>query len=416
MEGPSTKVAFSFRRLATGLLLYNASGGVLYAILPLFEFQEGGGALLATLVVGAPLLATTLGAIAWGTLSDRWGRRREILALGVLVQSALFLAYPWLSPLALVLVRIVQAFLGAASALATAQATEDPSRTAGAGLGGLSFWGSVGSVLGIVAALPFLRGSQFSIHSESALVLFVLLGSFSAASVAFLLGTGDIQRGRTVVRLGDVFRFRDGRAVLLFCGVTAVVACGNYVVYTLFPLWVNWAITPQGVLGAGVNSTVQLAVLSIGASMGGVIVSPWAGRVAEGGPGRRRLYVLAPVIYAVLWLSFVFTHNYPIVFFIWALPIYVLLSIPLLREIAGRTSPQERGRAVGLWNAAYGLGGLAGTLLAGAEFSGSGSFGWLFTLAAFIDLLAFAGFAALAWMGRAMPPGGDPAGASPEMG
>ena len=403
---------FSFVRLAAGVLLYNASGGVLYAVLPLFEFQRGGSALLATLIVGAPLLATTFGMILWGTLSDRWGRRRELLAFGVFAQAAIFLLYPFLGPMPLLIARVGQAFLGASFALATTEATEDPHRKPGAGLGGVSLWGSLGAALGIVAALPFLGGTRFTPDSPSSVVLFLLLGALSVASVVFLIGTGELPRPRSTTPVRAILRFQEGRTVLVLCAATAVISCGNYIVYTLFPLYVDWAITPQNPFGQGWNSIQQLAVLSIAAAMGGVIVSPWTGRVVEG-DHRRRLYLVAPLVYALLWTAYAFVRYYPLVLLIWALPVYVILSIPLLREISGRTSGEERGRAVGLWNAAYSLGGLAGTLIAGGLFRGDSSFGPLFLLGAIVDLAAFGAFLGVPAMARSSPahPGGTPRGA-----
>lgn len=198
-----------------------------------------------------------------------------------------------------------------------------------------------------------------------------------------------------MVRRKDLLHFRDGRTILLLCVATAVVGGANYVVYTLFPLWVRWELAPQHFWGPAVSATEDLAILSIGASMGGVLVSLWAGRAAEDGRDRRWLYVVAPVLYCLLWLGLAFIHYYPVDFLIWAVPGYVLLSIPILREIAGRTDPEERGRAVGLWNASFSSGGLVGTLVAGLAYSGPPSFARLFVLAAAVDLAASVGFVSI---------------------
>lgn len=389
-DGPTAR-AFSFTRLVAGVLLLNASSGVLFAVLPLFEVQEGGGPVLATLIVGAPLLAQVLATFLWGMLSDRWGRRREFLTGGILGQSALFLTYPFLGPSALLAVRIVQVFLGASSTLATTVATEDPSRTPGKGLGNLSLWGGVGSVLGIVAGFPFLGGHEFTSTSPAAIELFLLLAVLSAAAVLCLALSGELGRRRAVVRLRDALRFQSGPWVLRLSLASAVVALGNYTVYTLFPLFVNGILSSHGAafFGADLNATQQLALLSIGAATGGVLVSPITGRWVEVERWRRWLFLGAPLLYALLWVGFALVRSYPAIFLIWSIPAAIFFQLPLTREIAGLTPPEERGRALGLWGAAYSAGGLVGALLAGLGIAAGASFRTMFLVGAAVDVVGF---------------------------
>lgn len=401
---------FSFRRLALGVLLLNASGGVLYAILPIFEVEQGGGPLLATLIVGAPLSAQILATFLWGALSDRWGRRRELLVGGIIGQSILFLAYPFLDPVGLLAVRIVQVFLGATSTLATTLVTEDSRRSAGEGLGGLSFWGGVGGALGVVAGYPFLGGAEFRSTSPAALALFLLLAALSAISVGFLYFAGEPARPKAAVPLRDVLEFRSGPWVVRLCLAATIVGVANYVVYTLFPLFVRDILAPQstGFYGAALNPAQQLALLSLGAGLGGVVVSPLTGRLVERESVRRRLFLAAPVLYAVLWLGFALIRSYAVIFLIWSIPAAIFFQIPLTRELAALTPKEERGRAVGLFGATYSLGGLVASFGAGLAVGRGLSFAAMFEAAALIDL---AGFLALGWIVRRG--GGMPASATP---
>jgi MFS family permease len=383
-------VTFSFRRLSAGVLLLNASSGVLFAVLPLFEFDEGGGPVLATLILGAPLLAQTLATFLWGSLSDRWGRRRELLVVGVLSQAALFLAYPFLDPVGLLLVRVVQVFLGATSTLATAVATEDPEMAAGRGLGYLSFWGGVGGVLGVVAGYPFLGGSKFTSHSPAAIPLFVLLAAFSVGAVVLLAYSGELSRARETRPWRNALRFDSGSWVARFAIATAMIGVANYTIYTLFPLFILEVMSPQGLFGLSANPTQQLALLSIGAGMGGVVLSPWTGDVTERPTMRRGLYFFAPILYAVLWTGFAFVRSYPVIFLIWAIPAALFFQIPVTREVAALTRREERGRAVGLLASASSLGGLGGAVLAGLGLRAGYSFTNLFLVGAALDLLTFA--------------------------
>jgi MFS family permease len=403
--GERTARAFSFTKLVAGVLLLNASSGVLFAVLPLFEVQEGGGPLLATLIVGAPLLAQILATFLWGTLSDRWGRRREFLTGGVLGQSVLFLAYPFLGPTGLLVVRIVQVFLGAASSLATTVATEDPARPAGHGLGNLSFWGGVGGVLGVVAGFPFLGGAEFTSHSTAAVELFVLLTVLSVASVLCLAFSGELRRLKGAVRLREALSFRSGPWVLRLSLASGIVGIANYTVYTLFPLFVRGVLAPQGqaLFGAVLNPTQQLALLSIGAGLGGVLASPITGRWVEGPRRRRRLFLGAPIVYALLWVGFALVHSYAAIFLMWAFPAAIFFQIPLTREIAALTPTEERGRAVGLFGAAYSFGGLIGAFAAGLGVQAGVPFSTMFLTSAAVDIIGFLALLFVVQPSRGMP-------------
>jgi MFS family permease len=384
--------SFSFGRLIAGIVFLNAASGVLFAVLPLLEVTEGGGPLLATLIVGAPLLAQVLATFLWGALSDRWGRRRELLTIGILGESVLFLAYPFLNPIGLLAVRIIQVFLGAASILATTVVTEDPTRSAGRGLGDLNLWGGIGGVLGVIAGFPFLGGSQFTAHTSAAIALFALLALLSVASVLCLAFSGELGRPKGSVPLTKVLRFRSGFWVAKLAIAAGVVGLANYIVYTLFPLFIQDILAPNGsaLFGASLNPTQQLALLSIGAGMGGVLSASFAGRAAEGVRRRRILYLTAPLVYAALWVGFAVLRSYPAIFLLWSFPAAILFQIPITREVAALTPMEERGRAVGLLLAVYYFGGLIGAAIAGLGVEKGISFTTQFLLAAVIDVIGFA--------------------------
>ena len=124
---PPRARSFAFSRLFGGTWLAYTSYGVLLAVLPIAELTEGGGPLLATLVIGAPLLAQTLASWGWGWLADRTGGRRGPLVVATVVQALIFLSFPALTATELFVVRVAQSALIGSVVLATAQATEDPS-------------------------------------------------------------------------------------------------------------------------------------------------------------------------------------------------------------------------------------------------------------------------------------------------
>ena len=256
-----------------------------------------------------------------------------MLTGGVLGQSILFLTYPFLGPTGLLVVRIVQVFLGAASTLATTIATEDPVRSAGQGLGSLSLWGGVGGVLGVIAGFPFLAGTEFKSHSAAAVGLFALLALLSGASVVCLALSGDLARSRAIVRVREALRFRSGPWVVRLSLASVIVGIANYTVYALFPLFVRNVLSSEGagLFGATLNPTQQLALLSIGAGIGGILISPATGRWVERPRLRRWLFLAAPLVYALLWVGFALLHSYAAIFLIWSFPAAVLFQLPLTR-------------------------------------------------------------------------------------
>ena len=191
---PSAARPFSFGFLFGGSWLAYASYGVLLAVLPLAELAEGGGPVLATLVIGAPLLAQTVASWGWGWLADRTGARRGPLVLAALLQAPLFLTFPFVGPLALFAVRVVQSALFGSVVLATTQATEDPSASAAMRLGRLQLAQNGGMLLGVAASFPFLLGTGFHLNSPAGEEPSALLALFTVLAAVLFVRAGDLPR------------------------------------------------------------------------------------------------------------------------------------------------------------------------------------------------------------------------------
>ena len=121
-----SRPALSERALITLLAAATAVGPVavnIYVpVLPLVRAEFGASVGAASVTVSAALAAFALGLLAWGPVSDRFGRRRVLLVgLGInVLGSCLALAAPTI--LCLTAGRIVQAF-GAAAGVTVARAT-----------------------------------------------------------------------------------------------------------------------------------------------------------------------------------------------------------------------------------------------------------------------------------------------------
>ena len=94
---------------------------------------------------------------------------------------------------------------------------------------------------------------------------------------------------------------------------------------------------------------------------------------------------------------------YAAIFLIWSFPAATFFQLPLTREIAGLTRPEERGRAVGLVWAAYYAGGLAGSVVAGLGVQAGVPFATMFFVSAGIDIVGFLALLAVLSVGGRMP-------------
>ena len=380
---------FSFGWLFAGNWLAYSSYGVLLAVLPIAELAEGGGPLLATLVVGAPLLAQTLAAWGWGWLADRTGARRAPLVLAVLLEAPLFLLFPLVDSAGLFVVRVAQSALFGAVVLATTQATEDPSASAAFRLGRLQLAQNGGMLLGVAVAFPLLLGASFRLDSSAGWELAILLAALTAAAaVAFGLA-GDLPRPPPAPALTE-FTPASHPTVFWLAGATTAVSTARFLAATAIPVYLASTLARGGFFGWPANATEQLALWVAVSSALNLGASPFSGRWAETSEVRRRSLLAFAFVYVVIWTLIAVVPTYPAVFATWCLPVAVFFTVAGVREAAHWSGPAERGRAVGLLTAAFNLGGLLG----------GGAAGWL--LAAAVPAPTVFGIAAVGSLAAAL--------------
>ncbi|HXW67287.1 MAG TPA: MFS transporter [Thermoplasmata archaeon] len=400
---------FSFAPLFAGNWLAYASYGVLLAVLPIAELGEGGGPLLATLVLGAPLLAQTVASWGWGWLGDRIGARRSPLVVGALLQAPLFLVFPLLGPLALFAVRIAQSALFGSVVLATTQATEDPSASAAFRLGRLQLSQNGGMLLGVAAAFPFLVGATFRLDSPAGWALSALLAGFAIASGLVFARAGEPVRTPPATSPSPFAPSTHPR-VFALAGATTAVSTARYVAATAIPVYLATTLGTHGFFGVSANATEQLAIWVAVSSLANLAASPFSGRWAETVAGRRQSLLAFALVYAVIWAAITWVPTYPVVFAVWCMPVAVFFTVAGVREAAELSRPNERGRAVGLLSAAFNLGGLLGGAAAGLLLAESVPVPTIFLVAALGSLASATLFipAVLHGGGRSSPGDRDP--------
>ena len=398
----------SYARLALGVALTNVASGVLYAVLPLVEVNLGGGTLLATLIIALPLLAQTLASFLWGALSDRLGSSRKLLVGGLVGEGLLFLSYPFLPSVALLVVRIAQAVFAAVIILASALATGDDRRSAGRNLGGLGVWGSVGSVVGLLVALPLVMVAHFELRSALGYSLLFVLAACTIAAALVFSTAGEVVRATSRVPWRHVLHFPKGSRVLAYSVSTIPLAMGNYLVYSVLPLYVDDVLGRSGFFGVALNGTSQVVIFTLAAAAAGIPVSTWIGSKVDRVAWRRGMIALTPLVYASLWFAFASTTDYGLVLLLWSLPVFSFLSIALIRELAADSLLSDRGRAIGLWSATYNAGGVAGGVIAGLTLGNPLSFRSLFLLAGSLDLVTLLAYPWILRRGFRTSPGEMP--------
>ncbi|HYB79627.1 MAG TPA: MFS transporter [Thermoplasmata archaeon] len=364
MPAPRTGRPFSFGLLFGGNWLAYTSYGILLAVLPLAELSEGGGPILATLVVGAPLLAQTLASWGWGWLADRTGARRAPLVIATALQVPLFATFPLVGPIGLFTVRIVQSALFGALVLATTQATEERAASAAFRLGRLQLAQNGGMLLGLVTSFPLVVVTGFHLASVAGWELAGLLAVFTLAAAVVFAFVGELPRPSSS-GVASPFTPESHPKVFRLAGATAAVSTMRYMIVTAVPVYLATTLGKNGFFGIPANTTAQLAVWLAISSALNLLVSPFSGRWAESTITRRRSLLVFAADYAVIWFLIAFFPVYAVVFAVWCLPVAVFFTVATVREAAYWSGPLERGRAVGLVTAAFNLGGLLGGAAAG---------------------------------------------------
>lgn len=379
--GGHPPASFSFARVAAGAWLAYASYGVLIVILPFAELNLGGGPFLAALVLGAPLASQTLASYGWGWLSDRRGDRRVLLVVATAAQAPLFLLFPLSGAIGVFAVRIVQSALFGAVVLATTVATEEPGRTAGPRLGWLQFATNGGMLLGALASLPLLAGATFRLDSPAGWAVVGFLAVVTGAAALVFAVSGDVPRTVEPPAASSPSGSEGpGRRVVVLAAATWAVATFRYVAVSAVPIYLSATLAAQGFFGLPTNEDQQLAIWLAVSSLINLGVAPFSGRAAEPVASRRRVLVLSAGAYAVLWAVLFARPDYVVTFAVWVAPVAVFFTVAGIREATEASRRIERGRAVGLMTAAFNLGGLTGSLVAGSLLASGVSlrstFGW----------------------------------------
>ena len=396
---PSTSDLWFFAYLPLAI-----SDGIATPLIPLLALQEfGASAFVVTIIVAASAMSQVPFTILWGNLSDRVAHRKyflvgSFLATGasivLIAVAASLTSYFWLN--------VVEGLASAASApigtmllLETRQKRWWPQDI---GLFGLI--SGVGSTVGLALGIVwlFVVGlNQPVVQTMRGLLILSGVLALLAAAIAWVwieepavrlerrslgdllnLHRGVIERVRhfrnRVLNIVDLTRGGPEdlpRREILFLAALGVMCVGFDMFYGPFPvfLWSTARFSDAGVfiaylaasaassalfyhsgLAVEIHSPKNVFLESLGARVLLVLLFLWGPAYVLFGLGSPALLAWVSLLNALMGVSWAFVST---------------ASTLFLVRLVGRTS---RGRALGLYNAVGGAGGLLGTLLGGWMF------------------------------------------------
>lgn len=317
-------------------LIYGSASALIFG--RLFFPESGASAtLLSIATFGVAYVVRPFGAVLWGHIGDRFGRRRALVLTIALMGVATFLigllptydSIGWAAPAALVLLRMVQGLsAGGESPGSTSLTVEHAPEGRRAYYTSFTMSGmQFGIALGSLVFIPITLLPEAALYSWGWRIPFLASGVFTL--IAYVLRRKleepdtftELQAQGERARLPIVSLLRDHwRTTLRVLLLSTINVVGT--IFNVFAL----------AYGAqhGISSTVMLAVVSFG-NLAAVVASPIAGRLSDRF-GRRALFIVGAVgataFIALLFVA-IDAGNIPLVYLSGILGIGVFYAIPI---------------------------------------------------------------------------------------
>ena len=331
---------------------------LLYASLQFMTFEKGHSLVYVGLIGSLPYAGMMVMAYVWGLVSDWLGKRKGIIVASGVAGSLLFFMYPWLTTIEmLIAVRFVQVCLMGSVILLIAVATERFPGEKGKVIGDLNVPLAMGWVVGAGIAAYLYESSQEG--------LFFLCGLVGLAGALVLLPLQETKKnnGENLLSLRQMLTFRNRRPIFILCSATLLLLTGNYIVYSVFPQYLTTS--------AFDLSKMQIGFIVAGSGLTGVLVFRAAGRLVDRA-GRRKVLIPTFLTYVLSWTAYALTQNIYVLSIIWLLPYWCFFTTSSTAMVSDLTDERERGRGIGILNAAINFGNFAGSLLGGVLAAGIG--------------------------------------------
>lgn len=360
---PSSRILISMRSLAGLLVGY----GLLHLALSNFwqygslylAVDIGAGFLFVGLVGGLPVLVGLAAVNLWGSVSDRWHRRKPIMILGFLAQGVAFLFYLTVAEFwpFLVITCLANLFISSAVPLANAYLTEGRPQKGGAvGLlmAASSFGWSIGAFTGSI--LIDVIG-MFGIFLLCAVSVFLGGGAILVfvRDISHQASSADAKLLASEVSPPTVLSISRNRFLLVLCIAVALGGVGVHSFSYFFGIYLVVEI-------AGVEAMVGLA--NSVASMAGLGLTLAAGYASDRF-GRKPILLLGFLCYMTFWIIYATIIDPWIAMFLWFIPLYPLVYTASYSAAADVSSVDYRGRAMTYIATAQSIGSGVGPIVGG---------------------------------------------------
>lgn len=341
--------------LAAGLI--SIINGILYPILALYMYGISEDFFLVGLIIALPFLAAVPMSFVWGTISDRIGSRRLVMAVSGTIGGALFFAMPFAGTTGLIILRLVQVGFTTSFVLLNAVATECFPKRKGRSVGNLALVGGIGQAVGALAAGILLPSRELFVGSDAVTLVFWMAGIITIVGALSLLPMKERRKKSLATDFGHLLAFGKRRGIAIVSMVALILPLAGYIVFSVFPIYL-------GSLDIPWDSTMVAGIFTALSAVTGIFASGLAGQACDR-HGRKWVLVGSGIAYVAVWGLMGLTVQPVLIAILWAVPVWSFFTVSAITMVSDMTKPEERGRGIGLVNSTINLGGAAGSILAG---------------------------------------------------
>ncbi len=325
--------------------------GLIWAFLPVHLYSLRASYTLISLVSLIPAVETILFSPLWGGILDRTGRGQEIILVSILAEAIGFTIFPLLTTPEqfVIVVSITGLFTSSFIPVLTAVSTWNSAQY-GRAIGG--FWTAASLGFGVST---LLGGIIYQLYPVSYLfILGALFGYTGCLSVILLTKQGLTSTTHPKGSWGYISLLRQHNIVIL-CTISIIAIIATSSFNSFFTVYLVDSLgASKLVAGLAATGTTLLGALAF------KVIGPLNDKI-----GRKPVFMLGTTGYALYFLTIYLLSNPLIVTVLWILPIYPLIQSSAAALASDYTSQRDRGKGLGLLEAAISLGGGLGPLAGG---------------------------------------------------